>query len=670
MQFSGKLPPQHKAVNPYLLHPFIYVSRTHKSVCSVDFQWVTRLVVVFLVLVNSPFVTCQQMSSLLEQPALLPDNTLSFGLDKIANTYLWLGSADVRYNLESAQIRVLNNYRGAAFRTSTLATRDDQSLNVQGSYTLAEPLTFLVRHSWILSNDSRSTGLSSLSRLNGAAGFAYTPSQNVRLEALSGLENSTQLGINATGPIVVFQGSVSNFELEQWRFTGSAIADWQKVDVQRENSDVALRAEIARYLDDGTQLNFYANYGSLSRQYFTTVSSTEPNAVEQRSEKRLEIRAALGYPLSQTLTINAEAAVSANDINRQYGSVIPTAVVTSVDRTLSEFLYSVQGALVYTVPKLRLEAGGNFYNRSEENGVNERFSLLESDLLAIRQQEFQRDNQTAQSKMFSMLRYTPSEVDTISGDVSGWLLRYDTPSNQNNDDRDELTTVASLSYARSISSILSAKITLAGQYTHLVFLKASRSALNNVNRVIRLAPSLVIHGSVVRMQPQAEVLANYTVYDYEERGASVRSFSFRQLSLRDSITVVISDVLHTETQLLLRYFERSALNWKSFTETPQAGNIEYLVKMLLHTTPSRNITVGAGIRLYALEQKSLNMAAGATGLLNAVQFWAPETSVRFTTTNNSLLTLSGWYEFQTVRTATDTRKRDLPNLLLQARITL
>ena len=340
--------------------------------------------------------------------------------------------------------------------------------------------------------------------------------------------------------------------------------------------------------------------------------------------------------------------------------------LTSVERQLQELLIEVEGYTQITLPTITFTGGGSIFQRSEKNGVDNIHGLDEAALSSIRAQEFKRDNQTLRTRMFGRGEWRPSSVDTVRLDVTGWLLRYDTPSSSNDDDRDELASVATLTYARRLSRNLSASLGLSGQYLHLVFLKASRSALNNVNRALRLSPTLHITGSVVRMQPQFEILANYTVYDYEGSSSSVRSFSFRQMSYRDSIRVQLTPHLHVESQVLLRYYERSTLQWAVFAESPETGGLEYLTKLLIFSAPNEQWSVGAGIRVYNLNQRSILLAIPSVSL-GSVQSVGPEAVLRYRAPDASTLTLTGWYEFQKINFSS---RRELPNLLLRAIIRL
>lgn len=591
----------------------------------------------------------------------MPGKGIEFGVDKITNTFVWTGNADVDLTTSVGQFRFVNQYRSSAFRTASVATRDDQQSQIAWEVPVASTLRTVLRQGWLLSQDSRSIGLNSLQRVNGALGLVYTPMPEASVEALGGLESSSQLGVHATGPIAIMKGTLDNYLVDDWNISSNAIADWQQLDARRTNTDLDVSARVSRIIDEGTSLKLSAQSTLRGREFFTSVSPSLPLNVEQRRENIQQVFADISYGITPELGIGFSGSLLSNSIDRSYDTPMQDLALTSVSRQLSELAIDAEAHLQYRVQNAAAYVSGAVYQRSEQNGVQDVFGLVPASLQAVRAQEFQRDNETFRTRLLARGDYLPSETDTFRLEVSGWLLRYDTPSPLNDDDRDELSTIATVSWSRKLSSNLSMNLGLSGQYLHLVFLRATRSAFNNVNRVLRLSPSFVLHTSGVTMQPQFEILANYTAYDYDGLSSAARSFSFRQISYRDSLRVRLTPMFNVESQILFRYFERASLQWGAFAESPETGNLEYLVKLLLATNVTPLASIHTGIRLYTLDQRSIAIGVPQilTGSLHSI---GPEVAIRYATMAGSTLSLSGWYEFQTIN-VTQTRK--LPNVLLR-----
>lgn len=606
--------------------------------------------------------SAQQLAHLLERVDVTQRKAVDFGVDKITNTFVWTGNADVDVPTSFGTFTLFNRFRSTAFRTSTLATRDDQQSQIAFTTPVSSALSAVVRQGWTLSQDSRSIGLNSLQRLGALAGLRYEVMPKATIEAVAGGESSTQLGVRAAGPLAAVVGVVRALDIDQWLLDGRLTADWQRLDTRRSNSDVDLMARVERTLAEGSVMRLSVTSTDRSRQFFTSVSSSAPLNVEQRRERLFDATGAIIYAVSPELSVGFDGTLQSNGIERSYAEPLTNVPITEVRRRLDELVVDVSGSLQWTFSNLRASVVGSVFQRSERNGVQDVHGVSVADLLATRSQEFQRDNETFRTRGLARLEWVMSPIDTMRVEGASWLLRYDTPSATNDDDRDELASSLSLSYGRRVSSVLSMSVGLSGQFLHLVFLKASRSALNNINRSVRLSPSFHLRTKSVMMQPQFEILANYTAYDYEGSTAtSARSFSFRQLSYRDSIRVRLSDRVAIESPILLRYFERSTFRWGSFSESPETGNLEYLLKLMFMARPLDNVEAGAGLRLYQLDQSSIRIGQPSisTGSLHSI---GPELAIRYSSSGGSNLSLTGWYEFQTINIV---NQRKLPNLLLR-----
>lgn len=651
-------------------------------------QWVVSTgLVILLTLIIPVFVTPQNLLPLMEPPEIVPGGGLYFGVDKLASTFQFTGKADVQvpfittgYNGMPGWVRFANSYNGTVFRTQTIAVRDDEAAQLSidvpigtgsGSYLMSG----IARGAWIISQDSRSVGLSSLRRGSGALGIKISEVSEARpvyrlwqVEAFAGAEATTQLGVEATGPLVGGLATINRLNLDEWFVSGRGVGGWHKLDAGRTNSDLDVRIDIDRTTEEGSGLTVGAGASTLGRQYFTTISGlASPLAIENRNEDRIGSDFNLNYKINKYFSLGTIALLQANAIERSYGQAIGDVPITSVSRTLGEFVVDIEGRLSLQLKKMNLTGGGSIFVRNESNTVAAVNSISETELNMLRTQESQRDNTTQRLRLFAQAFWNPIDRDTLTAEWTWWLLRYDTPSNLNNDDRDELNALATIRYSHTVSDLLTIGISLSGQLLHTVFLRSTNSEQNNQNNVIRLSPFVYIHGSVVTMKPTFEVLANYTVYDFESVGATVRSYGYRKILYRDSVIIRLTPSMSFELPSVVQYFETSTLQWDTFSELPSNGTLEYVTKFLIFSRSQTAWQVGAGLRLYAFEQRKLMVSAGESALTASVRSWAPEVDIRFSPLSGSTLVLSGYYEFQTIA---PNKKVEIPRLAMQARVAL
>lgn len=92
---------------------------------------------------------------------------------------------------------------------------------------------------------------------------------------------------------------------------------------------------------------------------------------------------------------------------------------------------------------------------------------------------------------------------------------------------------------------------------HTVYLYSQKSSNNNWNRVIRFtSKSFFEPGEGFGTFGTFSVLANYTVYDFEDIISSVKSYSFRQMNLKDSMIVKFTRHFGADIYGELKFYER------------------------------------------------------------------------------------------------------------------
>lgn len=595
-----------------------------------------------------------------------------YGVDKLANTFLFTGDAQGTVSfLNGGLLTIRQRYNGAVLRSSTQALRDDQALNILGSIPLYDQFRAIVQGLWFSTSDSRSIGLQSASRTGIYGGLCYT-GQQVRAEAAMGWEGNSQLGVKAGGFSVYGNADIKPLRLdENLMLQGMLLGNHSTIDDKRVTSDIDSRLFLFSDNEPGSIARFSTEtrYKRQNRDFFTPVSGSDSLAIERRIEQRLSISADISSPLSSYLIAGLQFSMEMADIDRLYQQPLLNAPITSINRQLQELSFSINGSIEYnTINGGRHILGISLYSRDEQNAVTTLFKLDPADEEALRRQEFQRDNTAGRLRLSLQSLQPIGKKDSLflSGSVS--LLRYDTPSTLNNDDRDEQVLIAGAAWWHALQPGLSLRLDAGLQYTHLVFIKAQRSSLNNWNRIIRLSPGIDWKNSVIEAHPRFEVLANYTVYDFESLTGDVQSFSFRQASYRDSILINPGDGFQAELKLFARIFDRGLLFWQEFSESPLTHSTEQFAKFLIFTPRKNGIRMGIGARYYQLAQFSLYGTIPAQASLqqnSRTRNYGPELSFTANFASGSSISLQGWYEWQY---SNGVLFRTQPNLLLQAAI--
>jgi hypothetical protein len=493
-------------------------------------------------------------------------------------------------------------------------------------------------------------------------------------EVYGGFEANEQLGIKGGGASA--HGHIRHVPInlsEGLMLQSEGRGQFTAIDSMRNMADIDVMLSAFSYQQNGSRNRIYMQIRStmLNRDFYSPQGSNSGAlAIERRLEQRNRADADIGIEIlpkfSANFMLNAEIA----DIARLFRNPITEFSNTAINRNLQEFIVNVTGSLSYDNESgNRITGGFSLFNRDEKNAVKQVFAIDQDQLDIIRKQEFQRDNVSNRFRLFSFGQIILGKHDTIGYDASASLLRYDTPSTSNNDDRDEQTIIASLFWKRPIDEHLTISLLGGLQQTHFVFLKAERSSLSNRNSSIRFAPGLQWRSRSLEFNPQFEVLANYTIYDFELPGTAVRSFSFRQFSYRDSIRYVFRKDWTIEGNLFIRRFDRGIMSWSEFSETPITMSTEQFFKFLMFVPATRIMRIGLGGRFYQLIQEPYSRSIGqnASQLNAKTLIYGPEMFAQAQFPDGSSISLRSWYEWQFFG---ESSRRNQINLFLQASLFL
>ena len=398
----------------------------------------------------------------------------------------------------------------------------------------------------------------------------------------------------------------------------------------------------------------------------TWISEADFIPIEKRLENKLIPGFNVGLNIFQGLNLSVGMHLINMLVDKSYNEPVEQFAISKMQRQFHEFQFGINGVLRYSLNNFSQTAGMLYSTRSEENKAYKKFDISDIEEGEIQELESMRDNLSSRTKIFAHTLWTPINQDTFGLDFSSSIYRYDTPNEKNYDDRDEFAFNIGARYMHKLNSHLSVGLFAKVQMLHLVFLKAERSAMNNWNRILRFGPQVKWKNKIFSINPQFEIIANYTAYDFDDLTDNIRSYSFRQLGYRDSLCIYLDKDVSLQGRISVRYFERGILYWDTFSEAPQNSNLEYFIKMLAYTRVGKIVSFGAGIRIYSLEQR--NIAGTGPSKISFSQFsLGPETVISVKFLNGSSISLQGWYEFQYINKLSINK---IPNLFLLTNVAI
>jgi hypothetical protein len=171
--------------------------------------------------------------------------------------------------------------------------------------------------------------------------------------------------------------------------------------------------------------------------------------------------------------------------------------------------------------------------------------------------------------------------ETVMGLHLGWMInpdndinfefsyvkfQYDTPDENNRDNRDEQRFIFELMYKHRFSPYLNMEWRAYTYLFHQVYIYKERSINNNWNRVLKLNPVVSYRIPGFSNSLSTEVLANYTVYDFENEVLGTRSIMFRKYVLSDSMVVRLLTGINTGGFMRLELEDKGTFYKEEFSQ--------------------------------------------------------------------------------------------------------
>ncbi len=395
------------------------------------------------------------------------------------------------------------------------------------------------------------------------------------------------------------------------------------------------------------------NYSTQRRQFYTSLDSASqytlgvPYNILQRDASVLEISNQTKYNFGQSFFTVVSIGVSNQLINRgyrfkDYAHPVSLILDTRIQEMQFFGIISMQWSPFYW---LRADVKLAYTDKEEQHTVLDDANASNAIIDTQRASASRLENTAQRTTLTTALNVEISQDDKIHLVSSSSILHYDTPDILNTDDRDELLLTSGAEYFHYFSPrlllMLNADLTL----FHLVYLDRDQSANNNWNRVIRFSPGVeYTPSSSFRTIMRTEVLANYTISDYEQQVASVRSFSFRQVLWLDSTATRISDRIQFNFSGSLRIFERGTLLWQEFKENPEEYVIEKMMWPEIVWSSMIELKIGIGFRYFGQDRYTYqnNQRIFSQG----IEAMGPTASIEWLGLAGEKITINGWREEQ------------------------
>ena len=585
---------------------------------------------------------------------LRPSNNASIFLDKSLDTYHWTGLAAYDNIAGPWSLQFREQFLSMLINTDPKLIRDEQTLNLFLKHRVTDGLQSAFQVSSYSLSDNQSAGIGSASSHAFYAGAEFEPIEHLSLLPMVGYRFDNQLDQHDRG--VAYQLGISSDSLayDGYRTGLNGKMEYDRLDPRAaETRNISLA--IDKYFFEQTRNLLRIQYNRNRRDFYDAADTTirrqygVSNNIETRTDDSYAFSDMLDYTLGRGMLLSFQGNVISREITRQlrYEDLTNPRRPT-LGTTIDELTFD-GGVQANYAPGGFLAGSMKFFyqERDEEHAIQPEQNELTIVSDSLARVEERKNNHARRTLLALNIGMAPSQADSVALSAATTLLRYDTPTELNDDQRDELRYILSLSAGHRFNRYLNIQLLAEADLTHLVYLLATRSADNTWNRIFRLSPRLAyVSGGGISSVNTFEVLANYTVYDFEYLVSPIRSFAFRQFGFIDSTTVELTRRLGLEWFSQIRLYERGELRWQEFSERPlnyfedqtYIGTIRYRFR--------ERLVFSLGIRYFSQSRFSYQgTERRPDSFLRSI---GPITGIRWNVGQRTELFVKGWYEDQSL----------------------
>lgn len=191
-------------------------------------------------------------------------------------------------------------------------------------------------------------------------------------------------------------------------------------------------------------------------------------------------------------------------------------------------------------------------------------------------------------------RQTPHDSTTL--EARAIRYRFDTPQENDLNDRDELRYLVALETRRKLTPEFGVNIRLEADLNHMVYLFRPRSSQNRWTRLFTLSCDLPWRDDPLENYARFSVMSNYSDYDYPP-AENTLSRAYRSFNASDSLRLKLNRRLSLEIKLSALVDDHGRLLWHDWVEEVAEDGYGY-GGSVLPTWEIADFSIGVGWSVY------------------------------------------------------------------------
>jgi hypothetical protein len=580
------------------------------------------------------------------------ENFISTDLENNVNSAFLNSKIDVNYDFKKINFIFKNNYISDVTKLTDNFYRDFNDFNATTNYKLTKNFKSGIGIQYRTLSDNRAIEINKDRNAFYYSNFDYKPNNNFYINSKIGIRNEEQIGEKNSGLGGILSSEFNGFNLYNFISDGNLNLSYDKL-TQKTNYNIELNTNVyKRFTDKSENSTIIRFYERRSDFYIPATGSiinnyNIKNNIQSRIESYIYIEDKLKYGINDYLNFNILGVYLAKFIDSKY-QYIPTSQNVIIENIynakVNENGFQAGTNLEFFTKKYFAKIWMIYSERVEQHNPVDISEFPTSIIRELENLEKDKDNNSRNTSLVIEVNTNISNTHSIRFSGSSSILKYDTESKENYDDRDELNSILNISHKYNNLRNFTLETTFEYNMATLSYLFKEKSSNNNTNKIYRLTSRSVFSPfSSLLTKNSLQVLANYTVYKFEDIVSKIQSFSFRQLTVTDSTNYDISKNFFFDFYGIMKIYEQGAYNEKNFSERPLAYFDDRKLNTFLGYKLTENLIFSFGFAHFI--QRQYIYDSGIKLLKRTIANYGPIGKIQFYFKNNSKIEITGSKDF-------------------------
>lgn len=449
-----------------------------------------------------------------------PGRSYEIGLAKDNLSWMWQARFYGNYSAGLKSRFFLNNqFDSNLFRETTSSNKwkDENNLETGWIYRTGTRWTLSTRlKSHVFSDENSFVKFSKHLLMQEVA---YRPAEKVQLTPALGWASEDIYSFRDQGWYTQLEMQVTDYDLWGYHNSTTTRSAWFFFPGRKNQEHkyyTGFKKEFSRFARDSIQVGYEFIENSYHLAQEGKLENVEVNARYLFNQ--------LNYDMSDHTTFELQTRLQNRDVSQNNPALLNRREELNLlnNMKLAYAKGRFRGQFLFTTSQV-----SNLSSRLPQNGTESR-----------------NDIQGLQTAFNLDFRWQMSGSDAMRLAFSYTKYEYTSPDSTQHIDEDDLRFLSDLSYHHRFSRYFSGSIHGNVYLYHQIYIHATRSGNNNWNRIFQLAPAFTFRiPGVLKHSNRLKILANYTVYDFEDILPQVRSYIYRKLIYTDSLSLSVTRAL-------------------------------------------------------------------------------------------------------------------------------